>query len=101
MATQFYDHSCSVVSNLAEGIVCVKGKQLKDFYKQKVSDSIYLEPPTTNEILDQIITLKNKAVGHDNIQRFFLKLARFVVALYLKYFLTMCSLKVSFLTIAK
>ena len=49
-------------------------------------DSIYLEPPTTNKIVNQIISLTNKAVGHQNIQPFFLKSARLVVAPYLKLF---------------
>ena len=50
-------------------------------------DSIYLEPHYTNEILNQTTSVKNKAVGHDNVQLFFLKSARFVVAPYLKLFL--------------
>ena len=50
-------------------------------------DSIYLETPTTNEILNQITSLKNKAVGRDNIQPFFLKSARLVVTPCLKLFL--------------
>ena len=62
MATQFNDHFCTVGSNMAESVERVTGKQLEDIYEQKVSDSIYLEPPITNEILNQITSLKNKAV---------------------------------------
>ena len=67
--------------------MCTTSKQPKYFLEKKVSDSIYLEPPTNNEILNQITSLKNKAVGHDNIQPFFIKVARIVIAPYLNLFL--------------
>ena len=54
---------------------------------EKISDSIYVDPPSTNEVLNQITSLKNKAVGHDNNQPFFLKAARHVIAPYLSLFL--------------
>ena len=88
IANQFNDYFCSIGSNLADSIICTTRKQPKYFLKKKVSDSIYLEPPTNNEILNQIISLKNKAVGHDNIEPFFIKVARFVIApAYLNLFL--------------
>ena len=68
-------------------MICTTHKQPKYFLEKKVSDSIYPEPPTNNEILNQITSLKNKAVGHDNIQPFFIKVARFVVTPYLNLFL--------------
>ena len=70
-------------------------KTPKDFLK-KVLDSIYLDPPSTNEVLNQIISLKNKAVGHDNIQP-----ARHVIATYLSLFLQFVFRKESSLEIAK
>ena len=54
-------------------MICTTRKQPKYFLEKNVSDSIYLEPPTNNEILHQITSLKNKAVGHNNIQPFFIK----------------------------
>ena len=87
IANQFNDYFCSIGSNLADSIICTTRKQPKCFHEKKVSDSIYLEPPTNNKILNQIISLKNKAVGHDNIQPFFIKAARFVIAPYLNLFL--------------
>ena len=72
---------------MADSIICNTRKQPKHFLEKQVSDSIYLEPPTNNEILNQITSLKNKAVEHDNIQPFFIKAARFVVAPYLNLFL--------------
>ena len=73
--------------NLTNSIICTMRKQPKYFLEKKVSDFIYLEPPTNNEIVDQITSLKNKAVGHDNIQPFFIKVARFVISPYLNLFL--------------
>ena len=87
IANQFNDYFCSIGSNLADSIICTTRKQPIYFLEKKVSDSIYLEPPTNNEILNQNISLKNKAVGHDNIQSFFIKVARFVVAPYPNLFL--------------
>ena len=68
-------------------MICTTRKKLKCFLEKKVSDSIYLEPPTNNEILYQITFLKNKAVVHDNIQPFFIQATRFVIAPYLNLFL--------------
>ena len=87
IVNQFNDYFCSIGSNLADSIICTTRKQPKYFLEKKVSDSIYLEPPTNNEILNQITSLENKSVGHDNIQPFFIKIARFVIAPYLNLFL--------------
>ena len=103
IANQFNDYFCNIGSNLADSIICSTRKLPKYFLEKKLSDSIYLEPPTNNEVLNQIISLKNKAVGQDNIQPFFIKAARFAIAPYLNllYFLTSCLLKVFFPAIAK
>ena len=48
---------------------------------------MYLEPPTTNEIINSIGSLNvNKAVGHDNIPDYFLKIATPTLAPDLKFF---------------
>ena len=44
--------------------------------------------PNTNEVITQILSLKDKAVGHDKIPAFFLKEAKFVIAPYLTLFLS-------------
>ena len=101
IANQFNDYFCSIGSNLADSIICTTRKQPKHFLEKKVSDSIYLEPPTNNEILNQIISLKNKIVGHDKIQPFFIKVPDLLSPHISTYFLTSCLLKVFFLAIAK
>ena len=58
------------------------------YMKNRVIDTIYLEPPNTNETANALLTLSvNKAVGHDNIPAFFLKVAPYVLAPYLSYLL--------------
>ena len=48
---------------------------------------MYLEPPTTNEIINCIGSLNvNKAVDHDNIPAYFLKIAAPTLAPYLRSF---------------
>ena len=83
IANQFNDYFGSIGSNLADNIICTKGKQPKHFPEKKISDSIYLKPATNNQILNQVTSFKNKAAGHDNIQPLFIKAARFVIAPYL------------------
>ena len=73
---------------MADTINSETTKKPKDFFKTKILESIYLDPPSSNEVTNQITSLKNKAVGHDSIQPFFLKAARHVVAPYLSLFLS-------------
>ena len=86
---------------MADSIICTMRKQPTYFLEETVSDSIYLEPPTNNEILNQITSPKNRAVGHDNIQPFFIKKLDLLSPHISTYFLTSCLLKVFFLAIAK
>ena len=58
-------------------------KQPKDFLKEKILGSICLDPPSTKKSYAR----KNKAVEHNNIQPFFLKAARHVIASHLSSFL--------------
>ena len=63
---------------------------------------MYLEPPTTNEIINCIGSLNvNKAVGHDNIPAYFLKIAAPTLAPYLKPFLISSLVTESFPTFVK
>ena len=63
---------CTIGSNLADTINSETTKKPTDYLKKQILDTIYLDPPSTNKVLNQITSLKNKAVGHDNIQPFFL-----------------------------
>ena len=63
---------------------------------------MYLEPPTTNEIVNCIGSLNvNKAVDHDNIPAYVLKIAAPTLAPNLRFFLISSLLMESFLTIVK
>ena len=49
-----------------------------------MSESMYLESPTLSEIINSLQSLNaNKAVGHDNIPPYFLKVAVFTIAPFL------------------
>ena len=72
------------------------------YLKNRVIDTIYLEPPTTNETANALLTLNtNKAVGHDNIPAFFLKQSLACLHLIYPTCLTMLSTMVYFLIIVK
>ena len=86
IANQFNNCFCTIGSNLADTINSETTKKPTDFSK-KILDSIYLDRPSTNEVLNQITSIKNKAMGHNNIQPFFLKAARHVIATYLSLLL--------------
>ena len=58
-----------------------------EYLTNTISSTIYLEPPTSNEILNLILSLNNnKALGQDNIPAYFLKVSRYVITPHLKYF---------------
>ena len=86
-ANQFNNYFCTIGFNLEDTINSETTKKPKDFLKKQILDSVYLDLPSTNKVLNQITSLKNKAVGHDNIQPFFLKAARHVIAPYLSLIL--------------
>jgi len=52
--------------------------------KNRVSNSIYFDSPSSNKIIAGIQSLNvNKAVGHDNIPPYFLKIAALILTPYL------------------
>ena len=53
------------------------------YLTNRVFNSIFFNDPSHNEILNIIMTLKNKATEHDNVLAFFLKVARHVITPYL------------------
>ena len=62
-------------------------KNCMNFLHKKISFSIYLEPPSVNKILNHILSLNNnKAIGHDDIPAYFLKVSSTAIAPYLQIF---------------
>ena len=82
-ANEINNFFCAIGPNFAEKIEHISNKRPEDFFHKKVIPSIYFEPPALTEKFDQIMALKDKAVGHDNISSFFLKAARHVITPYL------------------
>ena len=57
----------------------------KTFLKHRISSSLFLEPPNFYEIIDMLRALKvDKAVSHDNLPAYYLKIASNVKASYLQ-----------------
>ena len=57
------------------------------FLRNKVKSSIYLDAPRINEVINLINSLNsNKAVGHDNITSYFLRVASNILAPAICYF---------------
>ena len=87
IANQLNNYFRTIGSNLADTIDSETTKKPKDFLRKKILDSVYLDPPSTNEVPNHITFPKNRAVGHNNIQPFFLKAARHLIAMYLSLLL--------------
>ena len=87
IVNEFNNFFCSIGFNLAEKIYKKTNKPSYEYLTNTISSSIYLEPPTSNEILNLILSLNdNKALRHDNIPAYFLKVSRYVITPHLKYF---------------
>ena len=80
----FNNFFCSIGNNLAHKISTLPSNRLKIYLKNRVSSSMFLEPPNISEIVVLMQALDmNKAVGHDNIPAFFIKVSKFVITPYL------------------
>ena len=67
-ANQFNEFFCSIGKKLAKKASSNHPIKYSTYLKNSVSFTMYLEPPTTNEIINCIGSLNvNKTVGHDNI----------------------------------
>ena len=89
ITNEFNDYFCSIGSNLASKALGKTKKKPYEFLIKKISTSIYLEPPSLNEILNQISSLNDhKAVGHDDIPAYFLKVSNSVITPFLQIFTT-------------
>ena len=80
----FNNFFCSIGKNLAQKISTLPSDRFKSYLKNRVSSSMFLEPPNISEVVALMQALDvNKAVGHDNIPAFFIKVSKFVTASYL------------------
>ena len=87
IANQFNEYFCSIGAKLTDAIEHIPNTTPENFLTKKVCDSIYLDSPSNSEVLNQITSLRDEAVGQDNLPAFFLKAARFVISPCLTFFL--------------
>ena len=91
IADEFNKFFCSIGSNLANNFPNTSFKSFSTYLNKRVSSSIYLNIPNPTEIFNAIYSLKNnKAVGHDDIPAFFLRIASSVIIPYLQVFIEFC-----------
>ena len=88
ISNEFNNYFCSFGLKLANNISGKTKKKPYEFLNKKILYFIYLEPPSVNEILNDILSLNdNKAIGHDDIPAYFLKVSSTVIAPYLQIFI--------------
>ena len=76
-------------------------QHFSNYLSNRVSDSIFLKSPSTTEISEVILSLnRNKAVGHNDISAYFLKVASTIIAPYLQCFFEFSFLMAYFLKTA-
>ena len=84
IADAFNKFFCSIGSNLAKNFSNTSFKSFSTYLNKQVSSSIYLNIPNPRKIFNAIYSLKNnKAVVHDDIPAFFLRIASSVIIPYL------------------
>ena len=89
IADEFNKFFYSIGSNLANNFSNTFFKSFSTYLPKRVSASIYLNIPNRTEIFNAIYSLKNnKAVGHDDILAFFLRIASSVVIRIFKFLLS-------------
>ena len=74
IASKFNDFFCTIRPILAGKIKEITNCSAEHFLDKPISDSIFLKPPKLTEVFDEIMSLKDKVGGHDNISAFSLKL---------------------------
>ena len=84
IAYEFNDFFCAIGPTLSGKIKDITNCNAEHFFDKPLPDSIFLEPPKVTEVFDEIVSLKDKAVGHDNISAFFLKAARHEITPFVK-----------------
>ena len=87
VAKHFNDFFVNIGQKLANEILSSETSQCNSFLNDKVKNTIFLEPPRVNEILNIINSLKSKKCCDDNvIPSHFIKVAGDILAPYLSYF---------------
>ena len=72
---------CTIGAKLANNIPTNQGNHFQTYLAKRVAKSIYLEAANIIEIANTILFLNvNKAVSHDKIPAYFLKIAPFTLA---------------------
>ena len=92
-ANEFNKFFCSIATNLANNFSNTSFKSFSTYLNKRVSSSIYVNIPNPTEIFNAIYSLNlknNKAVGHDDIPAFFLRIASPVIIPYLQVFIEFC-----------
>ena len=88
LATNKFNRFLSEIgSKLANNIVSTSIRDSLKYLTNRVSDSIFFNDPPHNETLNTILFREDKAVGHDDILAFILKVAPHVITPYLFIFI--------------
>ena len=83
---EFNEFFSTIGEKLAENFDS-NGSGFAHFLRDKVKSSMYFDPPRINEVINLINSLNlSKAVGHDNIAPYFLRVASNILAPALCYF---------------
>ena len=92
IAEEFNNHFASIGKSLATSISDDNNNdKFLDYLKNPCSSSIYLQFTSPQEVINLINSLKsNKAVGHDDILPYFLKISDYIIALPLSLILNCC-----------
>ena len=84
IANEFNEFFCTIGPTLAGEMKDITNCSAEQFFDKPLPDSIFLEPPKLTEVFDDVMSFKDKAVGHDNVSAFFLKAARHEITPFLK-----------------
>ena len=83
----FNNFFCNVGANLAKNFEKNDKPRFEKYLRNPNSSSLYLEPVSTNEIINLINSLNtNKSVGHDATPAHFLRIASHLIAPALCHF---------------
>ena len=83
-AEQFNEFFRTIGEKLPNKIPTYQENHFQTYLTKRVSESMFLEPANITEIVNIILSLNvNKAVGHDNISAYYLKIAPFSIAPFL------------------
>ena len=87
VADSFNTFFCAIGKKLADKILDNKNHIFLNYLSNSISQSIYLKPVQLNKIINSIHSLNiHKAIRHDNIPAFPLKIVATPLASYLQWF---------------